>query len=127
FTDGCDDRAAARARAAAGVCRLHQDIGGTQVTPKLCRPPLQCICPLLAQSVLSEMSAYLSAFGAKQTWAAARSRSSPPLLTQSGHRRFQIPQRSRLLALWCAIVWGWQHSSAAPSDSERFRSNPRTF
>src|SRR6516165_1746691 len=66
-----------------------------------------------AQSVLSEMSAYLSAFGAKQTWAAARSRSSPPLLTQSGHRRFEIPQRSRLLALWCALSFG-AGSTVAP-------------
>jgi hypothetical protein len=43
-------------------------------------------CPLLAQSGLAELVSYLSAFGAKRTWAVVRLRPPRSRLTQIGSR-----------------------------------------
>jgi len=66
---------------------------------------LQCICPLLAQSVLSEMSAYLSDFWGK----ADMGRRTVPIISAASD-----PKRTlRELKSRSAAVEAWYHPSIA--------------
>ena len=77
--------------------------------------------------------AYLSAFGAKRTWAAASARSSAPLLTQSGHKwpHFAAVHGPLQDLLYFIDFWAklarcdlfFRGTLAVPS--EQFRSIPR--
>ena len=73
------------------------------------------LCPLLPLSGLSERPAVCPLLEAKRTYDAGRSRSSPPLLTQSGHEQatFAAMHGPDLLYLardpWS---WGTPHEAA---------------
>src|SRR6516165_1525 len=76
--------------------RLAEDVAAS--TRLRARGLLRCTSLLMAQSGRNGTAVSLSAFGAKRTWDAGRSRSSPPLMTQSGHRLARNPAVQRLLA-----------------------------
>jgi hypothetical protein len=74
----------------------------------------------MALSGHTETIVCLSAFGAKRTWGAGRSRSSPPLLTPSGHSRDRNSAAQQSPALVsCAILSAAQVAARSPL---RFRT-----
>ena len=74
----------------------------------------------MAQSGLNEMSAYLSAFGAKRTSGETAACFGPTRLTQSGHERaaFAAVHDPNLLYL-IRDPWAWRHGGVVARRRQR--------